>query len=211
MHLLQCLCTVSCVPLSEAMPLSQEDAFTMLQLPIRTDELTLLCAGPAIAVRDYETKQPKATTDGEPIYSVQLILLAPDANAEVINVKTAGEPKGLVQGGVVRVFDLVAQPWTNRDRSGLAFRAGRIELGYVHLDPRGAELLFQVITEREEKSSIAVASNAPFSEWGKTFSDPRLVAAIVDRLTFNAIIVETGTASFRLAASQARKAATKKR
>ena len=32
------------------------------------------------------------------------------------------------------------------------------ELGYVHLDPRGAELLFQVITEREERASIAVAS-----------------------------------------------------
>jgi DNA replication protein DnaC len=37
------------------------------------------------------------------------------------------------------------------------------ELGYLHLDPRGAELLFQVITEREERASIAVATNAPFS------------------------------------------------
>ena len=60
------------------------------------------------------------------------------------------------------------------------------ELGYLHLDSRGAELLFQVITEREEKASVAVASNAPFSEWGQTFTDPRLAAAIVDRLTFNA-------------------------
>jgi hypothetical protein len=40
------------------------------------------------------------------------------------------------------------------------------ELGYLHLDPRGAELLFQVLTEREERASVAVASNAPFSEWG---------------------------------------------
>jgi hypothetical protein len=39
------------------------------------------------------------------------------------------------------------------------------ELGYVHLDPRGAELLFQIITAREEPASIACASNAPFSEW----------------------------------------------
>ena len=38
------------------------------------------------------------------------------------------------------------------------------ELGYVHLDPRGAELLFQVITERQERASIAVASNRPFGE-----------------------------------------------
>lgn len=79
------------------------------------------------------------------------------------------------------------------------------ELGYVRLDPRGAELLFQVITEREERSSIAVASNAPFSEWGSVFTDPRLVAAVVDRLTFNALIVETGSDSYRLRSTRARK------
>ena len=79
------------------------------------------------------------------------------------------------------------------------------ELGYVHLDPRGAELLFQIITEREEKASIACASNAPFSEWNKTFTDPRLAAAIVDRLTFNAHIIQTGTDSYRLRSSRAAK------
>ena len=72
------------------------------------------------------------------------------------------------------------------------------EVGYVHLDPRGAELLFQIITAREEKASIACASNAPFSEWGRTFTDPRLAAAVVDRLTFNAHIIQTGTDSYRL-------------
>ena len=83
-------------------------------------------------------------------------------------------------------------------------RYGRIdlicldELGYLHLDDRGAELLFQVLTEREERASIAVATNAPFSEWGTTFTDPRLAAAVVDRLTFNAHILTTGTASYRL-------------
>jgi DNA replication protein DnaC len=46
------------------------------------------------------------------------------------------------------------------------------ELGYLHLDSHGAELLFQVLTEREEKASVAAASNAPFSEWGQTFTDP---------------------------------------
>lgn len=75
------------------------------------------------------------------------------------------------------------------------------ELGYVHLDPRGAELLFQIITAREERASIACASNAPFSEWGATFTDPRLAAAVVDRLTFNAHIIQTGSSSYRLSAS----------
>jgi DNA replication protein DnaC len=62
--------------------------------------------------------------------------------------------------------------------------------------------LFQVITEREEKASIACASNASFSEWGATFTDPRLAAAVVDRLTFKAHIIETGTESYRLRASR---------
>lgn len=71
------------------------------------------------------------------------------------------------------------------------------ELGYVQVDPRGAELLFQIITEREERASIAIATNLPFSEWGAVFPDPRLVAAIVDRVTLNAHILETGTQSYR--------------
>jgi DNA replication protein DnaC len=73
------------------------------------------------------------------------------------------------------------------------------DLGYMELDRRGAELLFQVLTEREEKASVAIASNESFSGWTRTFTDPRLCAAIVDRLTFNATIIETGTESYRLA------------
>ena len=73
------------------------------------------------------------------------------------------------------------------------------ELGYMQLDRRGAELLFQVLTEREEKASVAIAPNESFSGWTKTFTDPRLCAAIVDRLTFGGTILETGTDSYRLA------------
>jgi DNA replication protein DnaC len=76
------------------------------------------------------------------------------------------------------------------------------ELGYVQVDARGAELLFQIITAREERASIAIGTNLPFSEWGTIFTDPRLVAAIVDRLTFNAHILETGTSSYRLRTSK---------
>src|SRR6266508_3156506 len=79
---------------------------------------------------------------------------------------------------------------------------------YARLDPRGAELLFQIITAREEKASIACASNAPFSEWGATFTDPRLAAAVVDRLTFNAHIIQTGTRSYRLNATRQTKTGT---
>ena len=76
------------------------------------------------------------------------------------------------------------------------------ELWYVQIDPRGAELLFQIITEREERASIGLASNLPISEWGAVVPDPRLVAAIVDRITYNAHILETGTESYRLRTSK---------
>lgn len=72
-------------------------------------------------------------------------------------------------------------------------------IGYMEPDKRGAELLFQVLTEREEKASVAIATNESFSGWTKTFTDPRLCAAIVDRLTFKGTIIETGTDSYRLA------------
>jgi DNA replication protein DnaC len=51
---------------------------------------------------------------------------------------------------------------------------------------------------------VGIASNESFSGWTKTFTDPRLCAAIVDRLTFNGTIIETGTQSYRLASSKAR-------
>ena len=97
--------------------------------------------------------------------------------------------------------------------SKLVARYGRVdlllldELGYVALDARGAELLFQILTEREERSSVATASNLPFSEWGKVITDARLVAAIIDRLTFNAHIIETGSDSYRLRSTKAKRAA----
>lgn len=46
------------------------------------------------------------------------------------------------------------------------------ELGYVKLDGRGAELLFQILTERDEKASVATASNLSFSEWAKSSPTP---------------------------------------
>jgi DNA replication protein DnaC len=95
-----------------------------------------------------------------------------------------------------------------RALSRVVSRYGRLdlllldELGYVQVDPRGAELLFQIITEREERASIAIGTNLPFSEWGTVVPDPRLVAAIVDRVTYCAPILETGTQSYRLRTSK---------
>jgi DNA replication protein DnaC len=111
--------------------------------------------------------------------------------------------------GTAALVNELAEAADDRQLGRVLGRYARLELlcldqvGYVHLDPRGAELLFQIITDREERASIACASNAPFSEWGQTFTDPRLAAAVVDRLTFHAHIINTGTASYRLRTSRA--------
>lgn len=71
------------------------------------------------------------------------------------------------------------------------------ELGYVPLAELGAELLFQVISERAEKASVMITTNLPFSEWTKVFTNARLCKALLDRLTDQAHIIETGSESFR--------------
>jgi DNA replication protein DnaC len=113
-----------------------------------------------------------------------------------------------------KLVNELAEAADDRQLSKTIARYGRVdllcldELGYMELDRRGAELLFQVLTEREERSAIAIASNEPFSGWTKTFTDPRLCAAIVDRLTFAGQIIETGTTSYRLAHARKRRAAS---
>ena len=71
------------------------------------------------------------------------------------------------------------------------------ELGYLALPDGAAELVFQVISERNERGSLIVTTNLPFGEWTKVFADPRLAKAVVDRITHKAHIIDTGTESWR--------------
>jgi len=69
----------------------------------------------------------------------------------------------------------IAEAADGRQLSCIVARHGRVdlllvdELGYVRLDPRGAELLFRIITELDEKPPIGLATNLLFSEWGTVF------------------------------------------
>jgi hypothetical protein len=63
---------------------------------------------------------------GEPLYAVQVIAMQ-DGESDIITVKVPGLPRTLPQGTPVRVVDLVANPWSNNGKSGVAFRAVRIE------------------------------------------------------------------------------------
>jgi len=72
------------------------------------------------------------------------------------------------------------------------------ELGYLPLSKIDAELLFQVISQRQERLPIIITTNLPFSEWTSIFPDQRLCRALIDRVTHKAHIIETGENSVRL-------------
>jgi DNA replication protein DnaC len=71
------------------------------------------------------------------------------------------------------------------------------ELGYVTMPDTAAELLFQVIAGRAERAAVIVTTNLPFSEWTTKFPNARLCKAMLDRLTDQAHIIETGNESYR--------------
>ena len=78
------------------------------------------------------------------------------------------------------------------------------ELGYVPLSPTGAEVLFEVFSQRYERGSTIVTSNLPFDEWTSVFGSERLTGALLDRLTHHVSILEMNGDSYRLAESKSR-------
>ncbi len=72
------------------------------------------------------------------------------------------------------------------------------ELGYVPFSKEGSELLFQVLAERHEKGSVIITTNLGFADWTRVFGDPTMTAALLDRLTHKAHIINCNWESYRL-------------
>ena len=72
------------------------------------------------------------------------------------------------------------------------------------LPQTGAELLFEVFSQRYERGSTIVTSNLPFDEWTSVFGSERLTGALLDRLTHHVHILEMNGESYRLAQSKRR-------
>ena len=91
-----------------------------------------------------------------------------------------------------------------RDLQRLLKRYGRYELlildelGYIPFSKEGAELLFQVLAERYEKGSVMITTNLGFADWTQVFGDQTMTAALLDRLTHKAKIVNCSWQSYRL-------------
>ena len=83
------------------------------------------------------------------------------------------------------------------------------ELGFVPLSKTGAELLFEVFSQRYERGSTLLTSNLPFDEWTEVFGSERLTGALLDRLTHHVHILEMNGESYRLNQSRKRQKSRK--
>ena len=72
------------------------------------------------------------------------------------------------------------------------------EIGYVSIDPDGANLFFQLVNARYEKGAMILTSNRGFAEWGDLFGDPVVATALLNRLLHHAIVIHIEGASYRL-------------
>jgi hypothetical protein len=101
----------------------------VVALPIDTAKFTgIICAvAPTPRVANRETGQLRVDRDtGKTVYQVGLCLMS-GTTADVVNVSVPGEPSGVQNGVPVQVRDLVATPWENDGRHGVAFRASEIK------------------------------------------------------------------------------------
>ena len=78
------------------------------------------------------------------------------------------------------------------------------EVGYLPLQAEGAAALFQVITQRHFKGSIALTTNLGIPSWGKIFDDPMVAAAMLDRLLHRSVVLNITGESYRMRAHRAR-------
>lgn len=76
------------------------------------------------------------------------------------------------------------------------------DIGYVQQNREEMEVLFALLADRYEKSSVMITSNLPFSKWELIFKDPMTTAAAIDRLVHHSIILELNISSYRLEQSQ---------
>lgn len=76
------------------------------------------------------------------------------------------------------------------------------DIGYVQQSKEEMDVLFTLISECYERTSLLVTSNLPFSQWEKIFKDPMMTAAAIDRLIHHSVVLEMRVTSYRMEKSK---------